>query len=725
MEDAVNPAAGAANGKVPPASVYGGGPGQGITLPAYFKPTPSVVSASNFFPMLEELGPDEMRISFVGTCPFPPKRDQAATCIMVELGNGSRLFFDFGPGCLRNIAAFQVPVQDVNDIFITHLHVDHYGELPYLYAFAPWAARWKPLRVHGPSGHRPDEGIAEMIDGMKKMTHWHTKAFACGPVGEGYEVEVNEFDYEDDNGICYDKDGVTVRHWRRSHNMDGASAYRLDWNGLSFVWTGDGRPDTLTAKYAQGADVFVTELQPDLGRLMEMKTGVPQQIYNATIDLVHTDHYATGYVINQVQPRLGMVTHMAYDHEMINEAIAGVRVHWKGLFVLGAPDGVVINVTKDAIWARAAVLPDSGNFKRPTTETEVRQMFGGQIPETMRIPEPQNTREDLLSPGVRAIEIPPSEFVPADVLRPLNLDFGKAFGPAMGKDIPVGLLFGAKGMGSAVGELTHALRSLASALNLLGGGIVGQALPDSPHKDQVKQTFGAVADMVKQATRQSDHIREAGSAAVMGAAKSMQDQDKRGDLKAAAAALVDVVTTVTGELQKPEVRDQAKQTASLMIDGLAAQLGSPAVQDGSADPTAILKAALASSQALTAGLFGQVLHDPGTAQQGQQAFAVLGRFGSSAMAGHDGTPALADALRSIGRMLQDPKKLDAVKSAASALIEAAASVGGRLQQPDTRSAVKGGAGLLIDGVGRQMAGLSGKAGGEPAAREDLPAPTGT
>ena len=282
-------------------------------------------------------------------------------------------------------------------------------------------------------------------------------------------------------------------------------------------------------------------------------------------------------MINQVQPRLGMVTHMAYDREVVNEAIAGVRVHWKGLFVLGAPDGVVINVTKDAVWARAAVLPDSGNFKKPTTETELRQMFGGQIPETMRIPEPQNTREELLSPGVLAIEIPPSAFVPADVLRPLNLDVGKAFGPAMGKDIPVQFLFGAKSVGDVVGELTHALRSLASALNLLGGGIVGQALPDSAHEDQVKQTFGAVADMVKQVTRQSDNLREAASAAVVGAAKSMQDQDKRGDLKAAATALVDVVTTVTDQLQKPDVRDQAKQTASLVIDVLAAQLGSRAV----------------------------------------------------------------------------------------------------------------------------------------------------
>ena len=40
MEDAVNPAAGAANGKVPPASVYGGGPGQGITLPALLQADP-------------------------------------------------------------------------------------------------------------------------------------------------------------------------------------------------------------------------------------------------------------------------------------------------------------------------------------------------------------------------------------------------------------------------------------------------------------------------------------------------------------------------------------------------------------------------------------------------------------------------------------------------------------------------------------------------------------
>jgi len=103
-------------------------------------------NSNNSFLGLEELSPDEMRISFMGSSPVPLTRTQAATCIMVELGNGKRFFFDLGPGCLRNIVAMQVPLAMVNDIFLTHPHIDHYGELPHIYCFSPWLGRWKPLR---------------------------------------------------------------------------------------------------------------------------------------------------------------------------------------------------------------------------------------------------------------------------------------------------------------------------------------------------------------------------------------------------------------------------------------------------------------------------------------------------------------------------------------------------------------------------------------------------
>ena len=104
-----------------PRNPYGGGPGAGLTLPPYYRPTASLKNNHTYFPGSEELGKDEMRISFVGSIPFPAMRSQAGTCIMVELGNGKRYFFDFGSGCLKNLIAMQIPVQMVNDIFLTHL----------------------------------------------------------------------------------------------------------------------------------------------------------------------------------------------------------------------------------------------------------------------------------------------------------------------------------------------------------------------------------------------------------------------------------------------------------------------------------------------------------------------------------------------------------------------------------------------------------------------------
>lgn len=82
---------------------YGAPAGSGISMPAYYRPTPSVKNRNNFFPQTEEVGADEMRITYMGSNPWPPRLDQAGTCMMVELANGSRFFFDFGSGCLRNI----------------------------------------------------------------------------------------------------------------------------------------------------------------------------------------------------------------------------------------------------------------------------------------------------------------------------------------------------------------------------------------------------------------------------------------------------------------------------------------------------------------------------------------------------------------------------------------------------------------------------------------------
>ena len=66
-----------------------------------------------------------------------------------------------------------------------------------------------------------------------------------------------------------------------------------------------------------------------------------------------------------VQPRLFMTTHMAFDPYQNEETVAQVREHWKGPYHFGAPDGIVVNVTKDQIWVREGVLPDFPNSRSP------------------------------------------------------------------------------------------------------------------------------------------------------------------------------------------------------------------------------------------------------------------------------------------------------------------------------------------------------------------------
>lgn len=67
-------------------------------------PTPGLKSASNWLPRTEKLGPDEMRIIFMGTAPFI-RPGQMNTSVFVQLGNGENFIFDIGEGSIANYIA--------------------------------------------------------------------------------------------------------------------------------------------------------------------------------------------------------------------------------------------------------------------------------------------------------------------------------------------------------------------------------------------------------------------------------------------------------------------------------------------------------------------------------------------------------------------------------------------------------------------------------------------
>jgi hypothetical protein len=126
--------------------------------------------------------------------------------------------------------------------------------------------------------------------------------------------------------------------------------------------------------------------------------------------------YATGYLINQVSPRCGMATHLAFDNDTLNEQTADVRTHWKGLFLYGAPDVVTLNVTKDAIWHRDAVLPGFAGQSLPNPTV----LFGDPLPLDTGmgvVPQPRLPREQQQEQLTRDLEIDPHKYYPPELYR--------------------------------------------------------------------------------------------------------------------------------------------------------------------------------------------------------------------------------------------------------------------------------------------------------------------
>jgi len=89
----------AAEGDCQPENPYGARPGGGISLPEYYKPWPAIKNRNMYLPGTEILPKNEMRITFLGSSPWPPNPLQKGTSMLVELGNGTaqpRRFFN-GP----------------------------------------------------------------------------------------------------------------------------------------------------------------------------------------------------------------------------------------------------------------------------------------------------------------------------------------------------------------------------------------------------------------------------------------------------------------------------------------------------------------------------------------------------------------------------------------------------------------------------------------------------
>jgi ribonuclease Z len=222
----------------------------------------------------------DFSIFFAGTGGSVPSARRGLPGLLMRRG-GDRVLFDCGEGTQRQLLR-SVGLTDVDEIFITHLHADHWLGLPGLLKTFDMRDRQEPLTVHGP------RGLKELLDGVMLYAGrtgypLHVDELEPGEVLErdGYEIEPvpvrhrgTAYGYvveEHDRPGIFDPGAARARgiaegpdfgRLQRGETVDGVSpddVMGAPRPGRKLVISGDTRPCEALSEAAYRSDLLIHE----------------------------------------------------------------------------------------------------------------------------------------------------------------------------------------------------------------------------------------------------------------------------------------------------------------------------------------------------------------------------------------------------------------------------------------------------------------------------------
>ncbi len=157
-----------------------------------------------------------------------------------------RYLFDASPVALPHLKRCGVVLEDIEAIFISHFHGDHWFGLPFLLLeYAEQTHRTKDLTIYGPPGIEErvrtvtEAGFPHLLDHKKSYQETYID------LRDGLEGEVADLKY-------------VSRSVTHVDDMD-CFGFRVQADGKTVAYSGDSQLCDPLLELADGADVFVVE----------------------------------------------------------------------------------------------------------------------------------------------------------------------------------------------------------------------------------------------------------------------------------------------------------------------------------------------------------------------------------------------------------------------------------------------------------------------------------
>jgi len=184
----------------------------------------------------------KMKLTILGSGTFVPELNRTCTSFLLE-DEGEKIVFDFGRGVIERLLELKISLYEIDKIFISHMHVDHFSDLfPFIHfiLFTPNKDKLKlPYKIYGPKGIKQIfDKIFDALypDGNKNLDRIGIKDIFNGEEInfrklkiKGFKVEHSQthlcFGYQiikDDKKICYSgdtKNCETLREYCKNSDL--------------------------------------------------------------------------------------------------------------------------------------------------------------------------------------------------------------------------------------------------------------------------------------------------------------------------------------------------------------------------------------------------------------------------------------------------------------------------------------------------------------------------
>lgn len=277
---------------------------------------------------------DITKVVMLGSGTPIPDPNRGGPCIAVVV-NDKAYIVDAGANCVRRIATASseyggsidaLNPENIDVVFITHLHSDHTIGLPDLMT-TPWIlGKDSPLELYGP------EGLKDMTDNILKAfkEDRYCRLFGLEPVNnEGWRVNVHEFK---DNGIVYQDENVQVEAVNTKHGSWPINfGYKFTTPDRIIMISGDTADTKAIRQASKGVDILVHECYA-LGNFGagDEKFEKDMDFWKTYMSEFHTSTDELADIANQAKPGLLVLYHQELWTDDQEQAADEIRKKYKG-----------------------------------------------------------------------------------------------------------------------------------------------------------------------------------------------------------------------------------------------------------------------------------------------------------------------------------------------------------------------------------------------------------